>query len=84
MDDFSGWIPFTALLRLADRYPYRVEVKGGVRNFVSHAIIITSNKRPEAWYDNEKHVMQALFRRITLFVSLDENPELSYVQKGYP
>ena len=31
IDEFYGWLPFDFMLRLCDRYPFTVEVKGGVR-----------------------------------------------------
>lgn len=83
MDDFVGTIPFTELLRLADRYPHQVEVKGGTRIFSSKAIIITSNKTPNEWYDNTKNHMQALYRRIDLYMWMDESEEASYCMKEY-
>lgn len=71
MDDFVGTVPFTELLRLADRYPHQVEVKGGTRIFSSKAIILTSNKRPEEWYDSTKNEMGALYRRIDQVIWMD-------------
>ena len=42
-DDFrEGDIPFNYLLRLCDKYPMRVEVKGGVRQWKPEYIFITS------------------------------------------
>lgn len=83
MDEFRGGVPFTTLLRLCDRYPYSVEVKGGVRSFTSKCIIITSNQLPEQWYDREKFGQDfgALFRRISHFFWMDG--ERSYYSKGY-
>lgn len=69
IDDFAGWLPFTFLLRLIDRYPMQVEVKGSYTEFTSETIIITSNNPPEEWYNWEalKHHngKEALLRRIT-------------------
>jgi len=54
-DEFYGSkMPFSALLRLLDRYPYSVEYKGGVIEFVSRRVIFTSNEEPENWYSAEK------------------------------
>lgn len=52
LDEFYGWIPFDTLLRLCDRYPLNVEVKGGTVNFNAKTIILTSNKIPSCWYSN--------------------------------
>lgn len=50
LDEFYGWMSFDFLLRLCDRYPLDVEVKGGKVAFASRTIIITTNKRPDQWY----------------------------------
>jgi len=52
LDEFYGWIPYDQLLRLTDRYPLNVEIKGGSINFNSKYIIITTNKNPMSWYTN--------------------------------
>lgn len=55
-------MPFNVLLRLLDRYPYRVECKGGSREFLAKTIIVTSPMHPEK-FSNEEDVKQ-LLRRI--------------------
>nr|WDW25930.1 MAG: replication-associated protein [Canine circovirus] len=68
LDDFYGWLPFDELLRLFDRYPLRVETKGGTLNFVAKRIFVTSNKLPHEWYSDEIGNKEALFRRLTTLV----------------
>lgn len=51
LDDFYGWIPLHLLLKLADRYPLQVPVKGGMVNFSSKRLYVTSNKSWEDWYN---------------------------------
>lgn len=66
-DDFGGSeFKLTYLLKLLDRYPMRVPIKGGFVNWAPHEIYITSNHPPTEWYPNakEEHV-NALLRRIT-------------------
>lgn len=65
IDDFYGWIPFNMLLNLLDRYPMKVDIKGGAVEFNSKNLIITSNKSPLEWYPNlsDEH-KYALLRRI--------------------
>lgn len=63
LDDFYGWLPWSTLLNMLDRYPMKVQTKGGMVNFCPKRIFITSNKPPEEWYSNP-HDMQALLRRI--------------------
>ncbi len=66
-DDFGGSeFKLTYLLKLLDRYPMRVPVKGGFVQFVPKTIFITSNKDAKEWYPNVSPEHQAaLIRRIT-------------------
>lgn len=50
LDDFYGWLKWDELLKICDRYPYKVETKGGWAEFTSKLIIITSNSHPDNWY----------------------------------
>ncbi|AIF76280.1 Rep [Bat associated circovirus 9] len=70
LDDFYGWLPFDELLRICDRYPLEVEVKGGLVPFLARTVIITSNKMPQEWYSSDAvpHA-EALYRRITTLIS---------------
>lgn len=53
LDDLDGtFFKFRYLLRLLDRYPFKVQTKGGMLEFNSKLIIITSNVSPEEWYPN--------------------------------
>lgn len=62
LDEFYGWIAHDLLLRLCDRYPLNVQVKGGTVNFISKTIVITSNKSPKQWYKN--FYFEAFERRV--------------------
>jgi len=66
IDEFYGWLPIGDLLRLADRYPMLVPVKGGFEKFVAKEIHITSNKPWEEWWPNvtNERVLSAFKRRI--------------------
>lgn len=64
-DDYGGSeFKLTYLLKLLDRYPMRVPVKGSFVSWIPKKIWITSNYSPKEWYPNAKdeHV-KALFRR---------------------
>ena len=66
-DDFHGGeFQISYLLKLLDRYPMQVPVKGGFVNWVPKRIFITSNLDPRTWYPNAhpEHV-EALFARFT-------------------
>lgn len=68
LDEFYGWIKWDTLLRMLDRYPYQMEVKGGKVQFKPKCIWITSNKRPEDWYKTGTtgRDFETLLRRINL------------------
>lgn len=66
-DDFCGSeFKISYLLKLLDRYPMKVPIKGGFVNWAPREIYITSNMNPHDWYSNanSEHVA-AMFRRIT-------------------
>lgn len=51
IDDMRGdFAKFHDLLKILDRYPYRVETKGGSRQLLARNIIITSAKSPRDLY----------------------------------
>lgn len=62
-DDFDGGdLSYRMLLRVLDRYPMKVPVKGGFSVWIPRRIYLTSNLRPEQWYNLEDPA--ALLRRI--------------------
>lgn len=64
IDDMrKDFAKFHQLLKLIDRYPYRVEMKGGSRQFLAKKIAITCPYRPEELYTTREDVAQ-LLRRI--------------------
>lgn len=72
-DDFrADFCTFHELLRILDRYPYSIEVKGGHRELISKRMYITSCYRPEDIYNTREDINQ-LIRRI------DEIIELNFV-----
>lgn len=58
-------ISFHELLRVLDRYPHIVEVKGGHRQLLIKNIILTSPYPPEQLYCDNGEDIQQLLRRIT-------------------
>ncbi len=69
LDDFAGkrsHIGLCDLLRLLDRYPQRVETKGGFTWWMPDQVFITTNILPKDWYTWENRLEQywALARRI--------------------
>lgn len=73
LDDFrSANMSFDNLLRLLDRYPCKVEIKGGYIEFTSNVIIITTPKDHISTYFNklEEDITQ-LCRRIDKIIDMD-------------
>lgn len=83
IDDYEGEFDFRYLLRLLDRYPLQIQVKGGMTQFNSYRIVITSNRHPEEWYAMNSRVnhddIKAMKRRITRCMHLFRNPDTSLV-----
>lgn len=71
IDDFYGWLKYDELLKIADRYPYRVPVKGSYEEFNSSTIFITSNVQVDKWYKFDGYDPRALYRRITEYKHFD-------------
>lgn len=74
IDDYRrDMCTFAELLRLLDRYPMLVEVKGGTHQFVARTLIITTPNHPsQTWQGRSEEDLNQLFRRI------DEIREFSY------
>lgn len=70
-DEFYGWLKFSVLLRICDRYPLRLERKGGYVTFRSKQLIFTSNVPPEEWYKNIRN-FDAFVRRVNVWHYLPE------------
>lgn len=70
IDDFrKDYCKFHQLLKLLDRYEYRVETKGGSRQLLAKKIAITSPYPPNIVYSTREDVQQ-LLRRIDQVVLL--------------
>lgn len=59
----KDFLKFHQLLKLLDRYAYRIECKGASRQFLAKKIIITSCYSPTEMYDTREDIGQ-LLRRI--------------------
>jgi len=82
LDDFSGRMSHMQLcdtLRLLDRYPIRVPIKGGFTWITAPTVIVTTNIHPFRWYKWETRANQyeALWRRFNevLYFPKDSEPE---------
>lgn len=67
VDEFRGGIDISHMLRWLDRYPVRVEVKGGSKPLAATEYWITSNLHPYQWYPElDRDTYSALERRLTI------------------
>lgn len=77
IDDFApDGVNIDYLLRWLDRYPCRVETKGGEMELYAEQFVITSNFMPEECYPNHKQ-LPALMRRITI-ARIDIDKQLTF------
>jgi hypothetical protein len=65
VDDFrASFCKLEYLLRLTDRYPFRVAYKGGFRQFLAKRIFFTSAFSPEQLFSGGNDNVDQLLRRI--------------------
>lgn len=73
-DDYRGEYPLQLLLKLIDRYPLSVPVKGAFVNWCPTKIYITSNISPYEWYPlADNYSRAALMRRFDLVQAVFED-----------
>lgn len=81
LDDYRDtWWELTEMLTLLDRYPKRIEVKGGSRQFLAKHIIITSIRPPNGIHMSGLEPEIQLLRRIDVTIRLV--PDVPEVEKG--
>lgn len=74
LDDMrTSTTPFHVLLRILDRYPFEVEVKGGSQQLLAENIVITCPAPPDRLFEHEadENIVQ-LLRRITHIIEIKE------------
>jgi len=69
LDDYQGDISYTQFLKILDRYPINLPIKGGFTPAVYDTIIITSNTNYSRWYSDQ--APNAIARRIHEIKNLD-------------
>lgn len=81
VDDFDDSIwDYRFMLRLLDRYPMRVQPKGGMVQFVPRLIIVTSEYHPRRYYVGKGDIAQ-LLRRINVVIDVQYTTDIeSYVK----
>ena len=66
LDDYRGEYPIALFLRLIDRYPMQVPVKGGFTEWNPSKVYITSNVEPRDWYPHlDADTYEAFMRRLS-------------------
>ena len=84
LDDFAGSsMPYRDFKCIVDRYPMKVEIKGGMVELETSQFMITSTKWPDQWWNKEtvNVDLAEINRRITQVMDWDENLKM-FVQ--YP
>lgn len=62
LDDWTEeMMPLQMMLRLCDRYPLKVETKGGYVEFIAKNIYITANSNPENWYGADSAWLRRIY-----------------------
>jgi hypothetical protein len=88
IDDYDSWIPVAFLLRLLDKYPLRLPVKGSTKWALYEEVWLTSNKPLEQWTEpggrpiDPRH-FEALYRRISWILFLPHMGEYEIVKKPH-
>lgn len=80
IDDFrKDYCTFHELLRILDRYPYKVETKGSSIYFqpTTKTIIVTSCYHPDRVYDTREDIQQLLRRIDEIFYFKDSVPVIN-------
>lgn len=85
IDDIRGnFSTFNNFLKLIDRYPHRIQIKGGFRQFLAKRIIITSCYPPQQIWSMCGENMNQLMRRIDEVIEFKKPTEVkpTEVAKG--
>jgi len=87
LDEFYGHSKPAFMLKLLDRYPLQVPIKGGMVNAQWDRVIITSNVHPDKWYEKwyglHKNVKEAFMRRLTHIEEITKDNH-STIKLKYP
>lgn len=72
LDEVDSNTSYSVLKELTDRYPCRVQVKGGMRSFLAKVIVITSLLSPENLFCMHPEGGKEMLRRIDRIIELPE------------
>lgn len=84
LDDYYGDQPYAQLLRVLDRYPLRLPVKGGFVPAAFTTVVITSNARLDDQYPGITGTKrEALYRRIHCVISADDGVSAEHITNAH-
>ncbi len=81
-DDFYGWMPWSQLLRIIDRYPFNLNCKGSSSACCATRFFFTSNQHPSMWYP--KMPYGTLERRLSAIIDVSTEIEFSDSDEDEP
>ena len=88
INDFAGEIPFKQILKMVDKWEYKVPIRGKKKlNFCSKQVIITSSKLPHEIYNELKSQdgdLEQLYRRFKIYKLLNIKNITTKVEYTYP
>ena len=74
LDEYRGQYPVSLFLKLLDRYPLSVPIKGGFTNWRPKKIYITSNVNPADWYEDATfRTREAVYRRLSSITFIEKD-----------
>lgn len=83
LDEFRGsWCKYSWLLRLLDKYPLRLPIKGGHTWALWTKVIITTTHPWQTWYDVADTATGELQRRLHWLVRFEDHAEVSRARIG--
>lgn len=84
IDEYREQISFPRILVLLDRYPMKVQMKGGFYQFSSRIIVFTTNIDPENWYSDSVEDRTPLMRRFRDFAKIHDFHRMDRDEEGLP
>nr|QJI53696.1 MAG: replication-associated protein [Cressdnaviricota sp.]QJI53698.1 MAG: replication-associated protein [Cressdnaviricota sp.]QJI53700.1 MAG: replication-associated protein [Cressdnaviricota sp.]QKN88872.1 MAG: replication-associated protein [Cressdnaviricota sp.] len=84
IDDIrENFMSYNSLLKFLDKYGYRVETKGGSRQFLAKELLITSPIHPREMFSHIGEDINQILRRIDtiVFFQYDSDPEIDIVHQ---
>lgn len=85
LDEFRGsWCKYSWLLRVLDKYPLRLPIKGGHTWALWTKVIITTTHPWQTWYDVADTATGELQRRLDWLVTFADHREVSRARIGAP